>query len=207
MTVEIFEVKFKLEFSFFAVLTLMLLLSDTYTTVICFVCSMLHEAGHIFFMFAFSCKPDVIEFSAFGLAIKRKSDMLISYKRQFLIAMGGIIVNFILAVGSIAVYSFTANNLFFIIFFINLFIALLNMLPVEVLDMGRALNSLLMMKYDEVKTEKLLSLISDITVLAFTVFCILFFYFISVNISLCAVCIYLILINRKRRQTDVKQRN
>ena len=199
MTIDVFSVKIRLDFSFFAVLTLMLLLSDSSITIMCFFSSMLHEIGHIIFMFAFSCKPSRIDFGAFGLRIKCENEILVSYQKQFFIAMGGIIVNFAVSLLSFVGYLIYQNQSLKILIFVNLFIALTNMFPIEALDMGRAVYCVLMSRSDEAKAENIMRTVSDVTVIGFTVLCILYSAFISINISLCAVCVYIILINRKRR--------
>lgn len=206
MTVELQSLKLKFNFSFFAVLSLMLLLADGKTAVLCFFSSMLHETGHLIFMRIFSCGVKSVEFGAAGIAIESGNPNTVGYKGDFFIAMGGIIANSILCLISLCLF-FAFESVFFeALFFINGFIALLNMLPVWPLDFSRALLAATMSRFDENKAERILFVVSDITTVLFTAFCVFYYIFISLNISLGAVCIYLILLNLKRRQTDVKQR-
>ena len=79
-----------------------------------------------------------------------------------------------------------------VVFFVNLFLALLNLIPADKLDMWNALYCLLMEKFDEERTENVLSAASGIAVALFCIFCVLYFVFIGFNISLLAVCLYLI---------------
>ena len=207
MTVDFGSFRLKFGFSFFAVLCLMLLLADGKTALLCFVSSMLHETGHLIFMKLFSCSVKSVEFGAAGIAIECQSENTVGYNGEFFIAMGGITVNAIICIASLVLFFLLENVISEVIFFINVFIAALNMLPVFPLDFSRALLALMMSRLDEAKAEKTVFLISDIAAVVFTAFCVLYFIFISLNISLAAVCVYLILLNLKRRQTDVKQRD
>ena len=192
MTIRLKNTDIRLCFSFFACFALMLLLSDGKTALICFFSSMLHEGGHLFFMLVFSQKVSEITFSAFGVRIDREGEVLLSYKKAALIALGGVFVNFFLCAVSAAVYLFLKSREAAVVFFVNLFLALLNLIPADKLDMWNALYCLLMEKFDEERTENVLSAVSGIAVALFCLFCLLYFVFIGFNISLLAVCLYLI---------------
>ena len=77
---------------------------------------------------------------------------------------------------------------------INLLTALFNCIPVYVLDMGRALKCVLMLISDEAESERVLSIISIIFTGSLAVFTVLYSAFISVNVSLIAVTVYLFVI-------------
>jgi len=74
---------------------------------------------------------------------------------------------------------------------VNFFIAAFNMLPVRLLDFGRCLECLLTGKE---KGEKILGLLSFFTAVAVGAGCIFYNVFASINVSLIAVSIYIILI-------------
>ncbi len=192
MTIRLKNTDIRLCFSFFACFALMLLLSDGKTALICFFSSMLHEGGHLFFMLIFSQKVSAITLSAFGVRIDREGEALLPYKKAALIALGGVFVNFFLCAVSGAVYFILKSREAAVVFFVNLFLALLNLIPADKLDMWNALYCLLMEKFDEERTENVLSAASGIAVALFCIFCVLYFVFIGFNISLLAVCLYLI---------------
>lgn len=192
MTIHLNKTDIRLRFSFFACFALMLLLCDGKIALICFCSSMLHEGGHLFFMLIFSQRVRAVTLSAFGVRIDREGEALLSYKKAALIALGGVAVNFLLCAVSAAVYCAFKKEEAAASFFVNLFLALLNLMPANKLDMWNALYCFLMTKNSEEKTQKLLSAFSAATVILFCAFCVLYFAFIGFNVSLLAVCIYLI---------------
>ena len=159
-----------------------------------FVASLLHEAGHLFFMYAYGEKILSVCFGAFGVRIDKASSSLISYKAEVFIALGGIIVNFLLAFLSIMYYYLMKSQSALTFSLINTLIAIFNCIPLYVLDMGRAVKGLLLMRYDEEKSEKLLRIISVIFVNLLAAGCCIYSAFIGVNVSLIAVTVYLYVI-------------
>lgn len=195
MTIELFGTKIRLTFSFFAVITLMFLSAQERIVAVCLLSSLLHECGHLSLMYIFGEKPSEVVFGAFGIRIERFAVSTLSYKKEAVISLGGVIVNFILVSIFFLYFTFSKSDTALIGAFVNLFVASLNLMPVGVLDAGNFLRYILLVKYDEEKTGKVLSFVSDVTVLVFCVFCIFFTLFVSVNVSLIAVCVYLITIN------------
>lgn len=192
MTLRLKSTDIRLCFSFFACFALMLLLADGKTALICFFSSMLHEGGHLFFMLVFSQRVSAITFSAFGVRIDREGEALLSYKKGALVALGGVFVNFFLCAVGASAYAFLKSYEAAVLFWVNLFLALLNLIPADSLDMWNALYCVFMEKFDEGKTQNLLAAFSAASVALFCAFCVFYFVFIGFNISLLAVCIYLI---------------
>ncbi len=185
-------VKIKFGFSFFLVAALMMLFSDGSIAVMCFFSSMVHELGHLLPMTLFSQKIKSISFGAFGVRIECFGEALQSYKKQTIIALGGVFVNLTLSGIASIFWCVTASSNSAAFVFVNLFIALLNLIPAKSLDAWNALYCVLMSKFDERKTCRLLSFISAFAVTGFVIFCVCYFFVFELNISLVAVCIYLI---------------
>ncbi len=192
MTIRLKGTDIKLCFSFFVCFSLMLLLSDGKTALICFFSSALHEGGHLLFMFLFSQKVSAVTLSAFGVRIDREGENLLSYGKEALIALGGVLVNFFLCAIAAALFFFFKSYEAAVLFFVNIFLALLNLMPADKLDMWNVLFCLLMKKNDVEKTVRILSVLSGATLVLFCTFSALYFVFIGFNVSLLAVCIYLI---------------
>ncbi|MCM1545115.1 MAG: hypothetical protein NC110_07450, partial [Ruminococcus sp.] len=192
MIVDLLGTEYKFRFSFAAVVTIMLLTANSKIAAISLVSSLFHECGHLVFMFAFGEKPSRVELGAFGIRIERLGASTISYQKEAVIAIGGVCVNFLIALLCLAVYLIFGSETALMTVFINIFIASLNLMPVGMLDAGRFLRYILSMQSDEEKTEKLLNCISNITVICFTAFCVLYTAASGVNISLIAVAVYLI---------------
>ncbi len=203
MTIRLKDTDIRLCFSFFACFALMLLLSDGKTALICFFSSMLHEGGHLFFMLVFSQKISSVTFSAFGVRIDRKGEALLSYGKAALVALGGVLVNFFLCIVAALAFTFYKSYEAAVLFFVNLFLALLNLMPADKLDMWNVLYCLLMRKNDEEKTQRILCIVSWISVVLFCLFCVIYFVFIGFNVSLLAVCIYLIYLKLTSAETHV----
>lgn len=194
MTVNIAGAEIRFSFSFALVLTLMLLFCRQDIVLICTASSMLHECGHLIFMKIFGEGVMCVDFGAFGVRIERQNKQLLSYKKECFIALGGIIINFLLAFLSIIYYYLMKSQQALMFSLINIFIAGFNCVPIAVLDMGRALKCRFLMSYDEDKSERLLGLVSLVFVNFLAVFCCVYTAFISVNFSLIAVTAYLYVI-------------
>lgn len=154
--------------------------------------SLFHELGHLFFMLLFRAAPSRIVFGAFGIRIERSNGELLDFKKEALIASGGIFANCLLSFCG-AFFYVAYNSLFGVKFFaVNLFIAAFNMLPVGLLDCGRCLECIFGALFSLEKSEKLLTAISYVTVAVITLLCVIYNIFVSFNISLIAVCLYII---------------
>lgn len=194
MTVDIKETKLRLNFSFVLALTLMLIFCRQDVVLMCLLASTFHELGHIIFMIVFRQKLLSIDFGAFGIRIEKVNNGNISYKKECLIALGGIIINFVLAFLSIMYYYFIGDNFSLMFSLINILIASFNCAPIEVLDMGRALRCFLMLRLDYDKAGKMLTIISFAFVNVLAAACLAYTAFYKINVSLIAVTVYLYII-------------
>lgn len=184
-----------LTFPFVAIVVLMLILCDEEIVTISLFSSLFHECGHLFFMWLFSSAPCLIEFGAFGIRIEKSQESLISYKKEALIALGGVLGNILLIICGVCFYIALKSEWSFRLSAVNIFIALCNLIPVRSLDAGRCLECILFSFYDEEKGEKWLKVISAISLLFVTACCVIYNIFVSFNISFIAVTVYLILIS------------
>lgn len=194
MQINIGRTRVKLSFSFAAVLTLMLLLCDERVVLISIFSSLFHEGGHLFFMLIFAVYPSRVVFGAFGIRIEREKNRLVSYKKEALICMGGIFGNIVLFLSGVFFYSFYKSLWSLQLMAVNAFIAAFNMVPVSLLDFGNCLFCIISHKASTDKAEKTLSVVSQITVIILTLFCVAYNIFIGFNISFIAVTVYIILI-------------
>lgn len=170
---------------------LMLLLCDEEVVLLSLFSSLFHEGGHLFFMLLFGEVPSCICFGAFGIRIERKSGRGLSLKKEAIVALGGITGNCLLIVCGAAFY-YMYNSIWAAqLMAVNFFIAAFNMLPVRSLDFGRCLENLFA---GSQKGERLLGFLSVFTAVAVGICCVLYNAFVSINVSLIAVSIYIILI-------------
>lgn len=193
-----------LSFSFVAVITLMLLLCEEEIVLVSLFSSLFHEAGHLFFILLFSDVPQKISFGAFGIRIERNFTGSISYKKEAVIALGGIAGNFILAFSSLIFYSINKSSISFKIFAVNIFVAVFNLLPVRQLDAGCFVNCVLQNAADIIKSERIMRCITLITVVFILVCCIIYNACLGFNISFIAVTVYLISITVSKELNNDK---
>jgi Zn-dependent protease len=117
--------------------------------------------------------------------------MEISYKKEAIIAFGGIGVNLLIAFISYLYYYLTESSFCFRLIVVNIFIALFNTIPIDTLDMGRVLRYTLLCFYDESKCNKTLYIISVLSVNLLAIVCLLYSVSYALNPSLVAVTVYL----------------
>ncbi|MFI3141436.1 MAG: hypothetical protein R3Y27_03895 [Clostridia bacterium] len=199
MIIEINQTRYKLGFSFIAVLTLMLALSNDYIVVCSIIVSVLHECGHLFFMYIFGSYPIMVEFGAFGIRIEKQENSKLTYAQEAIISLGGVMVNFILCGIGFCYYLKIGSNLALQFALVNIFIASLNLMPVQMLDAGRFLKYMFLIKFSVDKTQMILEKISFLTVIFFGLFVLWYTLRVSLNYSLIVVFIYLLIIDRKWR--------
>ena len=175
----------------------MLLCGDGSVALCCFFSSLVHESGHFLMMLRFHSPPQAVIFGAGGIVITRTGGRFVSCRAEVWIALGGIFANALLALFSLAVYVWLQMQQWLLLFWVNLLLPALNLLPVQSLDLWTALSAVCAARLDDLRAQAVLKRISNITTIAFVVFTIVYFIFISQNFSLAAVCVYLILLNAR----------
>ncbi len=194
MIFQIGKTRFRLSFSFVALIVTMIILCEERIVLCSLVSSIVHECGHIFFMYISGDTPRNIEFTIFGIRIDRNSGVGVSYCKEIIIALGGIIFNIIFAGICYVLYVGNASENYLIFSVVNIIIAAVNSFPVSVIDCGRAVRYAFLIYKDKESSEKYSDCISKIFVIIFTVASSLYFLIFGINISLFAINIYLILI-------------
>lgn len=203
MTFDIKGVKYEFCFSFFALLCLAFLITEGSTSTLCIISSLLHEAGHIIPLYVFKCPPHKIVLGAFGIRIEKRDCIKLSYKKEAVVSIGGIVVNIALFFIGLLFRIISGSEEAFVFMFVNIFIAVFNSIPVSVLDLGRFLRYILLVYYDEEKVNRIMNKISDISVISVVTAMLLYTGFFGINISLIAVSLYLIILNFRK---DGKQK-
>ena len=199
MIAEIGRLQIKLRFSFVAAVTLMLYFCEERVVLCTFLASLFHESGHLVFMLIYKADFRKIELGAFGICIERNEASLISYKKEAMIALGGIIFNTAACMIFYMTGKSLVNDSFILFAAVNLLVALINSLPSSFLDMGRAINFLLLSCTKEENANRIMNVASHLTAVMLTCFFVVYTAFYGFNISLLAVTIYLNLITFKGR--------
>lgn len=136
-----FELRFKrviltFDFSFFAVMSLMMLLESSKYIAIGFVACLWHELGHLLMMLLNNVKVNKICF--YGGGIKISPDKLFDFtnsKQRFAVLVAGCTLNFI----TFALLKNCNSSVLRVFAAVNVGIGAFNMLPLHFLDGGRIL--------------------------------------------------------------------
>lgn len=160
---------------------------------VCYLFIVFHEASHMLVASIFGKSIESFNISLFGVSITfKKEHYSVSNKitdrgtciKNILIYLAGPVSNFILAI----VFEDIK-----IVFDINLFLGVVNLIPIYPLDGYNILNNILLFKYDEEKIEKIISIINYIFFIVLFVLggvCVIVLY----NPSLILFLIYILII-------------
>lgn len=188
-TVKLFSLRIHIHFlsvfSFFA----LCVSNDLVFSLLVLLCALLHEAAHASAILLCGGKITDFYFHPFGAEIKYSSSL--SYKKDFIIALCGPLAN--LASFTVCLpFLFKNTDMYFLFFaFCNLFLALLNLLPLRTFDGGRMLGILYMSVLPYEKALKLSKISELISLIALSAFCIFTIIFCGYNLSLIFICAYI----------------
>lgn len=179
MKLKLFGIEFEVSFLFTAVLSLMLLTDKTGLMPYFLISAALHEAAHLTFMLIFKSKPSAIRFVAGGIHIaERNRD---SAFEELIILISGPLINLICF--------FIFRGEFSLI---NLILFIYNILPVDGLDGGRIVETLLSGRINENRVSKTITVTSLLTAMLFLFFFGLSLYYGIKNYTLIIFSFYLL---------------
>lgn len=141
-----------------------------------------HEAGHLILMRIFSVEIASVTLLPLGIDIRPKT-RLVSYRDQALISLGGAAVNIILFLLLRHSFPFLAYT--------NILYAIFNLLPIEGLDGGEALFSLLSCICDRIYCERVLRVTSVAFCIILWLAGIYILFILNGNISVFALSAFL----------------
>lgn len=184
------EIKF--DFTFFAVVGLLVFIDTSGTAALSLIASLVHETGHLIAMLLCKSKLSSITFYGGGICITGDSETLTFGKRLF-ITSAGCLVNFIIFVIGILIFCDDQKMLIFSV--VNIVICVFNLIPVGYFDGARILdilfNRFLNFKASEI-LKRIITVVFSVTIFALTfIYC--FIYKGNVNFSFLFVVFYLIL--------------
>ncbi len=148
------------------------------------VCCILHETGHLIFMWLTGCRVSGISLGLYGMRIDCEPGFSLSYFKEMLIALGGPLVNI-----ALMVVGLIFNNKMLVL--PNAALAVFNLLPIESTDGHSVLKNLLNMHFDEEKTKAALRIVSAAFLFVLYFFGFFLFFKSRYNISALVVAIYL----------------
>lgn len=185
MRFQVSSFKILISYPALAVITL-IVLSNVYTNyLLCLTAVLIHETGHLIPMFLFALKPEAFEIRAFNIKIIAKARYNTNFFRDFIITASGALFNLF------AFLFFFRINID--LAYVNLFIALFNLLPASSLDGGQLIFLALSRAFSRKTTARIIDIITIITALPIFFFGILILFYSKYNFSLLIIGIYLVL--------------
>ncbi len=185
ITFYIKNCRVSVSFFFVAAAAALLVIDQSGLSLLTFLSAAFHEAGHFLAMSFIGVRLSQIRVTPFGMDIEKSQCVQRSYCRDLCVSLSGPLMNLIAGV-----VSATLNNADFAN--INFALAAFNLLPIEPLDGGQALYSLLCNRFSSDRSAKIVSVISFVTLLPLAVLGFLSVFRSPWNFSLLLTCVYLI---------------
>ena len=158
------------------VMTAIILLDSSQTVMLGCFSALMHESGHLFFMWHFNSFPKEIKISLFDIAIIDHKKFNRPLHQELLITLGGVMINLIFGSVCFALY----------------LIFIYNLLPIDTLDGGQALYLILSSKLSEKATERTMLILSLVILFPCTVLGFLLLLQSKYNFTLLLTSLYLI---------------
>ena len=174
----------KVSVSFFAIMLIFsLALSGAYFALIPLTAAALHELGHIFAARVRGVRLKNFDIGIFGARLTM-SGGICSYLDEIIVCAAGPLVNLILAVISLIICNSCGreNELVSLFIFSSLSLGMINLLPIKSFDGGRILGAILSYAVDTAVAEKILNLLTFLSL--FTLWCISLYLLLRTSASL-----------------------
>ena len=199
------NIKISLKIFLFAIIFYITRQIELYALLMLF--AFIHELGHLICGIVLGLKPKSVSVMPFGLCIEFKI-MSQNYKKKVLfeikkiiIAMAGPLTNLLVIIICIIINKDLEN-----IVYANLLILIFNLIPIYPLDGAQILKGILRITKGRKISEKRINLISNVTVVMFTIISSIAIYIFE-NISIFFIVIYLwILVIKQNRIHKTKMR-
>lgn len=185
MTVKFKNTEVYISFYFALAITVISFFDKSNSLLFNMFSAMIHESGHFLCMILLGEVPEKLEITPFGMRIERNKVNRMSYKQEILTALSGPCVNFIFAV-FLLIFHFKEFA------YINIIIGVFNMLFCRPLDGSRVLYFLLLSKFSEERSKKILDTVSFVTVIPVCIMGIYVLMKSGYNFSLLLISIYLL---------------
>lgn len=197
--IRLFKSRIYISVFTFALIPIILMSGDAPFFGIAIVGAIIHEFAHIIAMRIFGAKLIRISVYPFGADIKADTSVL-TYKEETAVFLSGPFMSLVLTAVAFTLYGYVGGIYLLSFAVSNAAFFAVNILPVQGLDGGRALEAVLSEKCDIDFTQKACELVSTI---CFAILCVLSLVLLGVtgyNISLVFVCSYLFVAGYVKRK-------
>ncbi|MEE1016890.1 MAG: site-2 protease family protein [Ruminococcus sp.] len=192
MKLRIAKIKIEISFTLICIAGICVILGITSGFVWCAAAVLIHELGHLLMMIKLGFLPEKIKISAFEIKIFDSKRQSRSEKQNFFIIFSGPAVNFICFIPFYLLY-LLGNENFLPFALANLSVGLFNSLPVLSLDGGQIIFILLKRRLNPARAEKIVDIITLITIFPLAVLGFAVLFKSKYNFSLLFICAYLII--------------
>lgn len=175
--------KIHIEPSFVITLAILFLTNEPKHVLFMLLTASLHEAGHMATLFFCKVKIRTLVLGLFGgtLILEKK---LISYPKEAAVALSGPLVNIFISAALFFVLRRGFDADIFFVFLSNASYGIFNLLPIAGLDGGCAITALLSLKGDLYGSERIVGVISHLTLFLMAAFSLYLVTLSAFNISL-----------------------
>ena len=192
MKLKIAKIKIEISFTLICIAGICVILGITSGFVWCAAAVLIHELGHLLMMIKLGFLPEKIKISAFEIKIFDSKRQSRSEKQNFFIIFSGPAVNFICFIPFYLLYLLGDEN-FLPFALANLSVGLFNSLPVLSLDGGQIIFILLKRRLNPARAEKIVDIITLITIFPLAVLGFAVLFKSKYNFSLLFICAYLVI--------------
>ena len=161
-------------------------------SVLCVFCvAVLHEAGHGIAALLSGYELGAVRILPFGVNLKLAEEHFRSPRDEMMVAAAGPAVNLLLLlIGLLFSYATDFQITFYI--YSNIFMLLINLLPIVPLDGGRILRACLHTEFDGVVAEKVMRVISVLSTMVILIAGVVLLYKTKMNYSLMIAALFLL---------------
>jgi len=197
MQFNLFNIKIKISFTFFALILLLVIFNKTEYLYISIISAILHELGHLFTLKFFGAKILEFKISLFGGNIKTEDFITTNYFQDILIYFSGPLINLFFAIFCYFLSFFLKSRKLIDFTWVNVGLAMFNLLPFYSFDGGKILSAILKIKFTEKQSEQIITIISFIILIPLIYFSVILFlqnknnfYFIVVALLMLLTIIF-----------------
>lgn len=191
--------KIKVDLKIFLIIILYILTKNIEIFAFSFIFILLHELGHAITGIILGLRIKKININALGVSIEFENYGKERIKNKIIIDLAGPLVNLILCTVTILLKNEE-------IAYINLALAIINLLPIYPLDGGRIIKNLLLKKYNYKKTIMCIEKISKTTLISMSMISsIIILYFKNIGIFLVIIYLWSIFIKECQKNKIVKK--